>query len=66
MLEGTGQHAFALHRDRVAVQVHAGDAGVPVPADREAEAGDREAAFDLVGLEVVAVYQHGVPSADSC
>ena len=60
VLEGTGQHALALHSDGVAVQVYAGDAGVPVPADREAQPGDGEATFDLVGLEVLAVFQHRV------
>ena len=58
--KAAGQHALALHGDGVAVQVHAGDAGVPVPADREAQARDGEAALDLVGLEVLAVFQHGV------
>ena len=32
VLEGPRQHAFAFHGDGVAVQVHSGDAGVPVPA----------------------------------
>ncbi len=60
VLEATCEHAFSLHRDRIAVQVHAGCPGGPKATHREAQAGNGKATLHLVRLEVLTVFQDRV------